>query len=219
VALASGWPTSADVAARAKVTLTDDETSYGLNVATLLERAYWWAAEYCRRDRELGFDEATVTEKFDGGIDLFVKHPPIVSVTSVTDDEEELTVDDDYYVYDTYIHIVTAENALERRYPLVRTPQVVEVVYVGGYSDSGTGTHKAIPHELKEIVLEVAVRWLLRIHEQYRMNRLASRVSIGEYTAVFPAFSEQATSGRTRTGGIMEDLKRRLDHFVVGGYW
>ena len=208
MALASGWPTSADVAARAKVTLTNDETSYGLNVATLLERAYWWAAEYCRRDRELGFDEATVTEKFDGGIDLFVKHPPIVSVTSVTDDEEELTVDDDYYVYDNYIHIVTAENALERRYPLVRTSQVFEVVYVGGYSDSGTGTHKAIPYELKEIVLEIAVRWLLRIHEQYRMNRLASSVSIGEYSAKFASFADQ-----------MEDLKSRLDHFVVGGYW
>jgi len=83
-----------------------------------------------------------------------------------------------------------------------------EVVYTGGYSDSGTGTHKAIPYELKEIVLEIAVRWLLRIHEQYRMNRLASSASIGEYSAKFASFADQ-----------MEDLKSRLDHFVVGGYW
>ena len=207
MALATGWPTKTDVSERTGISLTGDDTSYGLDVAGLLERAYWWAAEYCRRDRTLGFDESTETENHDGGIHIFVNHPPIVSVTTVTWDETELSVDDeDYYVYDNYIHIITAATALERRFPLARTPQIVEVVYVGGYSDSGEGTHIAIPAELKEIVLEIAVRWLLKIDEQYRLNKNASKVSIGKYTASFTSALEQ-----------MEDLKRRLDYYVVEG--
>ena len=204
------WPTGADVQARTGISLTLSgttySTSYGLDVTALLDRAKAYAASYCNREPEYGFDEATITdETHDGALVIPVDHPPIASVTSVEWDEDTLdATNDEYYVYTDYIRIAgTVAYDLEAYEPVGEPRQVVKITYVGGYSDD-SGTHIAIPSELKEIILEIACRWLLRIDEQYRLNKNISSVSIGEYQAKFQSDRE-----------LLADLNRRLEKFKV----
>lgn len=210
--LASGWPTEDDIAARCNVTLTGTTGAYtvdSINVSDLLTRAYWHVAEYCHRDThgttELGFDEAAVTsEKHDGGTIILVKHPPIVAVTSLYWDDTLLSeTNEDYYVYDTYIQIENSvEDSLEQRDPLgpFANPRYVSITYTGGFSASGTGTHVTIPHELREIVLEVAVRWFLRADQHYRIDKNAQHANVGGVLAIYKSDSE-----------LLADLYTRLD--------
>lgn len=202
------WPTGADVQARTGISLTLSgttySTSYGLDVTALLDRAKAYAASYCNRLPDYGFDEATITdEAHDGALVVPVDHPPIVSVSEVKWDEEPLDVSE-YYVYSDYIRITGSFiYPLEAYQPVGEPRQAVKITYTGGYSDD-SGTHIAIPSELKEIILEIACRWLLRIDEQYRLNKNVSRVSIGEYQAAFQGDIE-----------LLADLNRRLEKFRV----
>jgi len=216
--LASGWPTETDIAARCDVTLTgatgaecvlESDGSSGPNVSDLLTRAYWHVAEYCHRDThgltELGFDEAAVSsEKHDGGTIIAVKHPPIVAVTSLTWDDSTLSeTNEDFYVYDTYIQIARSTgDSMEQRDPYgpYPHPRYVAVTYTGGFSNSGTGSHVVIPHELREIVLEVAVRWLLRADQHYRVDKNAQHAHVGGVLAIYKQDSE-----------LLADLYARLD--------
>jgi hypothetical protein len=188
------WPTAADVQARTGIACSSgsgsDETSYGLNVTTLLERARAYAAEVCGRKPEYGFDETGITDEtydYTGQDLIFVSHPPIVAVSSVELDDSALSAtNDEYYVYDKYIRLgKSREYGLEIRDPYLGIPRGLEISYTGGYSDAD-GTHKTIPSELKEIILEIASRWLLKIDERYRTDKNASKLTIGEYTAEFP---------------------------------
>lgn len=187
------WPTAADVQARTGITCSSgvgaDETSYGVNVTTLLERARAYAAEVCGRKPEYGFDETGITDEtydYTGQDLIFVSHPPIVAVSAVELDDSALSAaNDEYYAYDKYIRLAKAgEYGLEPRDPYTGIPRGLEISYTGGYSDA-TGTHRTIPSELKEIVLEIACRWLLKIDEKYRTDKNASKVTIGEYSATF----------------------------------
>jgi hypothetical protein len=210
--LASGWPTETDTAARCDVTLTGTTGAYtvdSINVSDLLTRAYWHVAEYCHRDThgttELGFDEAGVTsETHDGGTIISVKHPPIVAVTSLYWDDSLLSGStNDFYVYPTYIQIARdTEDAIGQRDPYAPYPfpRYVAVTYTGGFSNSATGTHVVIPHELREIVLEVAVRWFLRAHQQYRVDKNVASSSVGGVSAHYKGDLE-----------LLADLYARLD--------
>jgi len=194
------WPTYVDVAARTgldiEISGADegkiDYTSVGgqgkLDVTELLDRAKAFCAAYCHRDPVNGFDEATVVDTRDGGTIIQVSHPPIVSVTSVVWDGTTLSYSDgDYYWYKKgYIYINTKEaDQLESYRRYVRSRQVAVITYVGGYSDADSGTHIAIPLELKDIVLDVACRWTLKYDEQYRRGYGASKARIAEWSVEF----------------------------------
>jgi len=182
------WPTALEIGLAARVDLELDDgdyvtVDYGYNVTELLDRVVADLAAEC--GRSLGFAEQEVTETFDGGKHiLHVKHPPIVSVDSVTDNdaEEELDPDDDeYYVYERYIKIPRDTEPVRVR---VRdtTPQLYTVVYTGGYDDDGI----PLPTVLKSVCAEIATRMLLRIDQQYRIYRNVDRFQDGEITSVFP---------------------------------
>jgi hypothetical protein len=206
------WPIETDVQARTGITLTLASTiystSYSVNVTDLLARAKAWVASECNRNPVYGFDEATVTETVDGEIVIPVSHPPIVSVTSLKWDDTALTeADDDFYVYSEYVRIASSVLDDLETYPAPYTSRkIVELKYLGGYSDS-TGTHVAIPAELKECVLEVATRWLLKIDHDYRTNRNADSITIGNYTASHKSDEK-----------LLEDIRRRLERFRVMRY-
>jgi len=200
--LATGWPTENDVSDRTNVDITASGSEYtassGVNVSDLLTRAYWHVAERCHRDvhatTRLGFDEAAITdETHDGQTILVVKHPPIVSVSDFEWNGSTLSEsDEDFYVYDTYIQLaVSSQNAVEQRdpwRPLAR-PQYAVIDYTGGFSDAA-GTHVAIPHDLKEIVLEVACRWLLRVEQQRRIDKNVQKITAGEISVTYKPDSE-----------------------------
>ena len=211
--LASGWPTETDIQARTGVTLTETGGVYtaasGVNATDLLTRAYWHVAEYCHRDThdttELGFDEALVSsEKHDGGTIIPVKHPPIVAVTTLKWDDTTLSEsNEDFYVYPTYVQIARdVGDSLEQRDPYVPYPypRYVAITYTGGFSATTGATHVTIPHELREIVLEVAVRWLLRADQQYRVDKNVQHANVGGVLAIYKS-----------DGELLADLYARLD--------
>jgi len=194
------WPTASDVEARTGIALTDGATSYGLDVSELLDRAKAFAESYCHRS----FDEAEVTEEHDGGVVIGISRPPIVSVSSLTYNGVALAENDDFYIYPFYIYIEGARlRDLESRAPFERDPKAISITYIGGYSDD-SGDHIPIPSELKEIVLEIACRWLLRIDQRYREDKNAERITVGEMSAVFVSPEDD-----------MADLLRRLDQFKL----
>ncbi len=198
-----GWPTEQDIAARTGISITQSGnewvTDYSLSVTELLARAKAHCETYCGRE----FDEATVEETHDGGEVIFVKRPPIVSVSSIEVDGDALD-SDEYYVYTNYVRIKRkTPYEIETMGPDWEKPQQVTITYTGGYSDAD-GTHISIPAELKEIVLETACRWLLRIDEQYRSAKGATDYTVGNVRASFAPPDVE-----------MADLYRRLDRYRV----
>ena len=207
MSLETGWPTAAEVALRAKITIDVNlKTTYSLDVDSLLQDAYRHVCEHCGRSRTLGFDSSDIeNELHEAGERIFLRHPPIVSVSEVLWDESELTVDEDYWVEDDHIYIPLRSYSLERTHPFPRLPQHVDISYTGGYSDAGEDDDIPIPRPLKEAVIEVAVIWLLKIDERYRLNRNAQKTSIGKYSATFlPQIEELA------------EVERRLRTWIVG---
>jgi len=200
------WPTGADVQQRTDIVLTqvdgagDYSTAYGLNVTEMITDAIAAAALECLRDPENGFDEATITETHDGRGVLQVGHPPIISVTSLTNDGDDMDTDD-YIVYPRHIKILDDQSRLElRSYAPARPDRdLYSLTYVGGYSDDETGTHKAIPRALKSIVLEMVVRELLRIDQKYRVYANTSEISIGSTKYTFQS-----------NNSLFSDLYRKL---------
>jgi len=206
MSLATGWPAATEVALRAKIALTESKTSYGLDVDELLQDAYAHMAEHCGRQRTLGFDSSDIeNELHEAGERIFLRHPPIVSVDEVLWGESELTVNEGYWLEDDHIYIPLRSYALERTHPFPRIPQHVDITYTGGYSDGGEDDDIAIPRPLKECLIEIAVIWLLKIDERYRLNRNAQKTSIGKYSASFlPQIDELA------------EVERRLRTWLVG---
>lgn len=210
MSLASGWPTETDVQARTGIALTASEgvysTSYSLNVTELLARAYWHVAERCHRDtlNERGFDEAAITdETHDGGLFIRVKHPPIVSVSDVSWDGESLSyANEEYKIFESHIQIIGSVADQIESYGGYREdllPRCVTVDYTGGFSDSD-GTHFALPHDLKEIVLEICCRWLLRADQRQRVDKGALSAAVGNAQIKYVKDEE-----------LLADLYERID--------
>ena len=195
------WPTAADVALRAGVTVTDGVTSYGLDVADLLTEAKAFAATICGRDPEYGFDETAITdETHDGRGTIFVKHPPVVSVSELAWDGTAYE-STDYHVYTDRIELDRdAVKSIESYGPEWNEQRIMTLGYTGGYSDED-GTHIAIPTELKSIVRDLAIRMLLRIEMQRggESRPGVSKLQVGNYSA---SFSESDSE--------LSDLIRRL---------
>ena len=203
-----GWPTASEIGIATRITLTEAptgvfKTSYGFNVSEMLTEVIADIAAYCRRP--FGFEQQTLTQIFDGGgYMLMVSNPPIISVTSVTENESETvldTADDEYWVYDRYVRL---PRPAEGRILLKeRTPKLYTVVYVGGYDDAGT----PLPADVKEVCAEIASRTLLRVDQQYRVYQNVEQFQDGEARSVFPnkdtAFADQyaklARNGRVMT--------------------
>ena len=206
--LGTGWPSAADIALRAKVTLTGEttKTAYDLDVAVLLERAYWHMCEHCGRSRTLGFDASDVEDEMhEAGERIFVRHPPIVSMTEVLWNESELTEDEDFWVEPDHIYIPLRTMSLERTHPFRRLPQHVSLSYTGGYSNAEEGTVINIPLPLIECLTEIAVIWLLRIDEHYRLDKNATKVTIGKYAASFRPQEDE-----------LKEVEKRLATWVIG---
>ena len=184
------WPTGADIQQRTGIALTlaagEYSTSYGLNVTQMILDAIAEAAAFCHRDSRYGFDEAEVTETFDGYYVIQVAHPPIIEVDSLTWDDEELDEDDDFVVYDRYIKILGPSRAgYEQFEPVDIDEKAISVTYTGGYSDTAGVGHTAIPRELKAIITEMVVRELMRIHERYREMKGVTQAAIGVSSYTF----------------------------------
>ena len=207
MSLATGWPTAADVALRARITIdVNKKTTYSLDVDSLLQDAYRHVCEHCGRSRTLGFDTSDVVDEMhEAGERIFVRHPPIVSVDEVLWDESELTEDEDFWIEADHIYIPLRTTTLERTHPFRRTPQLISLSYTGGYSDGEETGAIAIPRPLKEAVAEVAVIWLLKYDERYRLNRNAQKTSIGKYSATFLAQIEE-----------LAGIEKRLENWIVG---
>ena len=206
------WPTASEIGIAARVDLEAVEghyltVDYGYDVTELLDRVVADLAAEC--GRPLGFEEQEVTETFDGGKRvLHVKHPPIVSVDSVTNNDDDDVLDpedDEYHVYDRYVKLArdqqTARVAVREA-----TPQLWTVVYVGGYDDDGI----PLPAVLKSVCAEIATRILLRIDQQYRVYKNVEQFSDGEIRSVFAdkekAFADQYA--RLRQAGLVLTVTR-----------
>jgi len=202
------WPTKADVQARTGITIASgagvDETTYGVNVTNLLTEARAYVASACNRDPEYGFDESAITAElhdYERGALIYVKHPPIVSVSALELSDSALSeADEDFYVYTNYIQLAEGrEYDLVSRGPRCIYPQAIDLDYTGGYSDAD-GTHVAIPSALKTGVLRVACIALMQIHEEWREMKGAKKVTIGQYAATFEHNKE--------VQAIVQELKR-----------
>jgi len=105
--------------------------------------------------RYLGHDveQATYTETFDGNEqqDLFLRHVPIASITSVTEDGNTLTEgnESDYVYYDNgrMRRIVIRWSGIK--------PKNIVVTYVGGYEAAD------IPEQIKQTSARAAARLIM----------------------------------------------------------
>ena len=207
-----GWPTASEIGIMTRITLTEEpagvfKTSYGFNVSEMLTEVIADIAAYCRRP--FGFDQATRTQIFDGGrYTLMVACPPIISVTSVTDNELEEALDpddDEYWVYDRYVRL-TRPTEVTRIQLKERTPQLYTVVYVGGYDDDGT----PLPSDIKEVCAEMCARTLLRVDQQYRDYQNVDQFVDGESESVFPdreKFFADQYAKLSRNGRVMTAVR------------
>jgi len=204
-----GWPTASEIGIMSRLTLTEAptgvfKTSYGFNVSAMVTEVIADIAAYCRRP--FGFDQDTFTQIFDGGrYMLMVSCPPIISVTSVTDNDSEEVLDasdDDYWVYDRYVRLPRPSDVVRIQLK-DRTPQLYTVVYVGGYDDDGT----PLPADIKEVCAEMCTRTLLRVDQQYRVYDNVDQFVDGEAESVFAnrekffadQYAKLARNGRVMT--------------------
>lgn len=101
------------------------------------------------------------TEKFDGGVNTFlVANPPIIEVISVSEDEEELVADEDYFNYGSYIKFPTKAFSGH---------QNVVIKYANEY----------FPDALKQALIQ----WILEVYETQLAGGGAT-VEVGEVKSV-----------------------------------
>ncbi len=188
------WPTATEIGINTRVTVNGSTglTDYSYNVTTMITNVIADLAARC--NRPFGFDEQTLTQTFDGGNHILnVSNPPIISVTSVTDNDDDTVLDvdeDEYYVYTRYVRLPRPEPTT-RVGLRDRTPQRYTVVYLGGYDVDGT----PLPAVLTDICTEIASRTLLRVDQQYRVYDNVDKFQDGGIVSVFPdkekAFADQ----------------------------
>ena len=136
---------------------------------------------------------------------MMVSCPPIISVTSVTDNDSEEVLDasdDDYWVYDRYVRLPRPSDVVRIQLK-DRTPQLYTVIYVGGYDDDGT----PLPADIKEVCAEMCARTLLRVDQQYRVYDNVEEFVDGEAESKFAnkdkffadQYAKLARNGRVMT--------------------
>ncbi len=135
------------------------------------------------------FVQRTITENHrgDGSSTLRLNKTPVASITSVTLDDDELTVDTDY-TDDSYVGRLTriAWDAGEQ----------IAVVYVAGYGADRAATQALVPEAVTAVLLIVADMW------ENRGDRVgAENISgIGSVSYNVPSRAEQ----------ILQPLRRNL---------
>jgi hypothetical protein len=104
--------------------------------------------KYCSRT----FGEATYVEYHDGGGDfVFVKNPPIVSITSIYEDDE-WEWDSTHLVPATdYVSFITSIGYKSGKWPYaVRS---IKITYIGGYVYTASAGHTTLPDDIKYAAL------------------------------------------------------------------
>jgi len=107
---------------------------------------------YCSRS----FDEATYTEYFDGGgYFLYVKNPPIISITTIHLDDE-WGWDISHLVDATeYMNFGSNIGCNSGKWPYAA--RSLKVVYIGGYVYTASAGHTTLPDDVKyAAMLQVA---------------------------------------------------------------
>jgi len=93
--------TIADIKGYTGLTYTAEQEALLTSIGTALED---FIERYCNRS----FKEDSYIEKFDGGVDTFIiANPPIITITSVKENGEELVEDEDFFNYGSYIQFPT----------------------------------------------------------------------------------------------------------------
>jgi len=175
--------------AQAKSHLRVASSSEDTYIQLLLDSVEDWVSEYCG----VGLSESTHTERVDGGGTLLrLLHLPVISVTSVTDKDDDTAEDsDDYYASD---YAVLREDGDRWNGGRGRW----EVVYVGGYGGTGDSS-QAVPTGLKLGILGLVAR--------------AFNVRSGE------RFSMAAAGGSMNWGDLLDaDMVKILDSFKMGSF-
>lgn len=100
-------------------------------------------------------------EKYNGpkGADLLLRNYPVVSITKLEEDDDELTEGrDDDYLLDAEMGVVTRVSGA-----WLRGPQVIEVTYTAGYVVQGgtvTAPDIALPADVQlACFIQVAAEW------------------------------------------------------------
>lgn len=162
-------------------------TTFDAVIGTLLSRASDWIEAYCDRT----FASTAYTEDYDGdGSDtLIVRNPPIVSVTSLHDDQARdftsatLIDADDYYV-DTAKGMV---KLISGRFSFGRGN--VRAAYTGGFA--------TVPKAVALAAVELTAFWFNRRKSSGRASESLGGLSVSHLTEV-PG-----------------DIKEILDQYVV----
>jgi uncharacterized phiE125 gp8 family phage protein len=131
-----------------RVSGTEDDT---LIQTDLLEAAEAQIAAHCN----VAFTEASHVDHVDGGgVSLYVSTYPVISITSIYDEETEDTLSTDEYHLWGNSQIIRHD---ETRWDNGR--ERFQVTYVGGYGGSGASSI-AVPAAFREIVLQ----WVYRAY-------------------------------------------------------
>lgn len=107
---------------------------------------------YCSRS----FGEATYTEYYDGGGDfIYVKNPPIVSITTIHLDDEWAWGADHLVDTSEYMNFGSNIGCTSGKWPYaVRS---LKVVYIGGFVYTASAGHTTLPDDVKfAAMLQVA---------------------------------------------------------------
>ncbi len=158
-------------AAKAFKNLDTDE--HDAELMRLLGVVSTFVETYCRRT----FAQGTVTEYHSplaGAVRLFLKRPPLVTITSVHDDPdrvygaETLVAATDYVIEDEAAGLLAFDG-----HALAGGIKSVKVVYVGGYSP--------IPGDLEQAAVELT--WLTRdLGDKALLGVQAKQIADGSIT-------------------------------------
>lgn len=153
------------------------------------EQAIAWATEdiknYCRQNIELVEDDELTIDVPECRSKIFLPEMPVVSVASVVEDDEELTVTDDYKLGQYGILCRINQNWKSGI-------QIVTITYSHGY--------ETIPTDIMEVAVRAASRIYqagLRSKEHDGVTGVAS-LSLGDYAVSY---------GSEQGGGVGEGVQ------------
>ncbi|GAB4332485.1 MAG: hypothetical protein Kow0099_04250 [Candidatus Abyssubacteria bacterium] len=122
--------------------IEQDDTEFDSLLARLIEASSRQIEAYCRRT----LDIQSYSESYDGNASdiLFLRQTPIVSVASLTIDEEPVAAED-FKVYDDYVRLLSR---------LFRPGTLnVSVAYTAGYYDAST---ESPPADVEDACIQLA---------------------------------------------------------------
>jgi len=167
---------------------------------------------YCHQQLELVVDEVITLDSI-GGTRLFLPELPIVAVSEVVEDDEPLTVDDDYKLSPSagILHRVDAHWA--------SGVQIIEVTYTHGYrlsDDYVVG--ELMPEDIVQICARAAARAYqagLRAEEVAGVPGVQA-TSLGDYSVQFG--SEQSGAGEAVLGASASPILLRSERDLLNRY-